>query len=79
MYSFAREDRNKVYQNLDAVKEALVFLMTEDQEFVDSIELSTSSVQAVTIRFDKWRSSLQTILGINQKEPRCFSFKLRKR
>ena len=77
MYSFAREDRNKVYQNLDAVKEALVFLMTEDQEFVDSIELSTSSVQAVTIRFDKWRSSLQTILGINQKEPRCFSFKLK--
>lgn len=77
MYSFAREDKNKVYQNLDSVKEALVFLMTEDQEFVDSIELSTSSVQAVTMRFDKWRSSLQSILGINQKESRCFSFKLK--
>lgn len=77
MYSFAREDKNKVYQNLDSVKEALVFLMTEDQEFVDSIELSTSSVQAVTLRFDKWRLSLQSLLGVNQKEPRCFTFKLK--
>src|SRR5690554_4126646 len=56
---------------------SLVYLMTEDQEFIDSIELSTSSVQAVTVRFDKWRLSLQSILGINQKEPRCFSFKLK--
>ena len=77
MYSFAKEDKNKVYQNIDAVKEALIYLMTEDQEFVDSIELSTSSVQAVTMRFDKWRALLQTILGVNQKEPRCFTFKLK--
>jgi hypothetical protein len=47
--------------------------MTEDQEFVDSIELSTSSLQAVTKRFDKWRSVLQSIMGVHQKEPRCFS------
>lgn len=77
MYSFAREDKNKVYQNLDAIREALVFLMTEDEDFVNSIELSTSSVQAVTVRFDKWRATLQPILGFNQKEARCFSFKLK--
>lgn len=77
MYSFAREDKNKVFQNLDSIREALIFLMTEDQEFVDSIELSTSSVQAVTTRFDKWRLTLQGILGVNQKEPRCFSYKLK--
>lgn len=77
MYSFAKEDKNKVYQNLDAVREALISLMTEDQDFVDSIELSTSSVQAVTTRFDKWRSTLQSILGVQQKEPRCFSYKLK--
>lgn len=77
MYTFAKEDKNKAYQNLDAIKEALIYLMTEDQEFVDSIELSTSSIQAVTTRFDKWRSMLQSILGVNQKEPRCFSSKLK--
>lgn len=77
MYSFAKEDKNKVYQNLDAIRESLIHLMTEDQEFIDSIELSTSSVQAVTVRFDKWRSTLQSILGIAQKEPRCFSHQLK--
>ena len=77
MYSFANEDKNRVYQNLDSIKEALIYLMTEDQEFVDSIELSTSSVLAVTTRFDKWRETLKNILGVQQKEPRCFSYKLK--
>ncbi|OAI05226.1 hypothetical protein A1353_11870 [Methylomonas methanica] len=77
MYSFAKEDKNKVFQNLDSIKEALIHLMTEDQNFIDSIELSTSSVQAVTTRFDKWRITLQGILGIAQKEPRCFSYSLK--
>lgn len=77
MYSFARVDKNKVHQNLDAIREALIHLMTSDQDFIDSIELSTSSVKAVTTRFDKWRLTLQDIIGIAQKEPRCFSRKLK--
>ncbi|MBB5372465.1 GmrSD restriction endonuclease domain-containing protein [Acidocella aromatica] len=77
MYSFADADKNKVFHNLDAIREALIFLMTEDDEFIRSIEISTSSVEAVHTRFDKWRSALQSILGINQKEPRCFSYKLK--
>jgi len=77
MYSFATVDKNKVYQNLDSIREALINLMTNDQEFIDSIELSTSSVQAVTKRFDKWRLTLQDIIGIYEKDPRCFSLKLK--
>ncbi len=77
MNSFSKEDKNKVYQNLDSIREALIHLMTSDQEFIDAIELSTSSVQAVTKRFDKWRLTLQDIIGIAQKEPRCFSLKLK--
>ncbi len=75
MWSMAREDKNRVMANLDAIREALIFLMTEDQEFIDSIELSTSSVKAVTTRFDKWRSMLDRILGA--KQPRCFSRQLK--
>lgn len=77
MYSFAKEDKNKVYQNLDSVREAFIILMTDNQEFIDSIELSTSSVQAVIKRFDKWRLELQDIIGIREKEPRCFSLNLK--
>jgi hypothetical protein len=51
IYTFAREDKNTVYQNLDSIREALIYLMTENQEFIDAIELSTSSLQAVTKRF----------------------------
>lgn len=67
MYSFAKEDKNKVYQNLDSIREALIYLMTNDQDFIDAIELSTSSVQAVTKRFDKWRLTLQDIIGIAKR------------
>ncbi len=77
MGSFAKVDKNKVYQNLDSIREALIYLMTSDQEFIDTIELSTSSTQAVTKRFDKWRLMLQDIIGVAQKEPRCFSLKLK--
>ncbi|HMI78016.1 MAG TPA: DUF262 domain-containing protein, partial [Ferruginibacter sp.] len=79
MYSFAREDKNTVYQNLDRIREALIDLMTKDQDFIDSIELSTSSKKAVTTRFDKWRFTLQTILGIGAKEPRCFTLQLKQK
>jgi len=77
MYSFAREDKSTVYQNLDRIREALIDLMTNDQEFIDSIELSTSSKKAVTFRFDKWRLTLQKIIGIDKKEIRCFSNQLK--
>src|ERR1039457_999043 len=77
MYTFAREDKNIVFQNLDSIREALLDLMTENQEFIESIELSTSSVQAVTKRFDLWRFALQDIIGIGKKEPRCFSMELK--
>lgn len=73
MYTFAREDKNTIYQKMDSVREALIYLMTEDREFIDSIELSTSSLQAVTKRFDLWRGALQRIVGIGTKEPRCFT------
>jgi hypothetical protein len=73
MFSFAKSDKNIVYQNLDSIRESLICLMTENTNFIDSIELSTSSVQAVTQRFDIWRQTLQDIIGIGRKEPRCFS------
>jgi hypothetical protein len=78
MYTFAKEDKNVVYQNLDSIREALIYQMTDNQEFIDAIELSTSSFQAVTKRFDVWRCALQEVIGIGRREPRCFSMKLKK-
>jgi hypothetical protein len=77
MYTLAREDKNSVFQNLDSIRESLIYLMTESKEFIDAIELSTSSLQAVTKRFDLWRLNLQGVLGVGTKEPRLFSTKLK--
>jgi hypothetical protein len=73
MWSMARADKNQVMARLDTIAEALIMLMTQDKDFIDSIELSTSSVKAVTTRFDKWRMALDAILVSNPKQPRCFS------
>lgn len=77
MYCFAKQEKNTVFRNLDSIREGLIHLMTTDQEFIDAIELSTSSVQAITKRFDKWRMTLENIIGIQYKEPRCFSLQLK--
>lgn len=77
MDSFAREDKNNVFQNLDSIREALINLMTSDPEFIDAIEIGTSEERKVTRRFDKWRNTLQQVIGVKKKEQRCFSLKLK--
>jgi len=77
MNSFAEIEKNQVYPYLDALHEALIYLMTNDDEFVELIEISTSSPKSVTRRFDKWRYTLENIIGFPQKEPCCFSYKLK--
>jgi hypothetical protein len=77
MDSFARVDKNIVYGNLDAIREALIALMTSDPEFIDAIEIGTSEERKVVRRFDKWRIVINEILGNQKKQPRCFSFSLK--
>ncbi|MCZ3366541.1 MULTISPECIES: DUF262 domain-containing protein [Methanobacterium] len=78
MFTFANADKNKVYKNLDLIREAWIDLMTNDQEFIDSIEISTNTIKAVRTRFDKWRNVLENIIDIEAKKPRCFSHELKK-
>lgn len=77
MDTFARIDKNKAMQNKDSIREAYVDLMTSDQQFINSIELSTSSTQAIHMRFTKFRNALESIFVITEREPRCFSLQLK--
>ena len=77
MDSFARADKNAVFGNLDAIREAFINLMTNDVEFIDAIEIGTSEERKVVRRFDKWRNLLQGVLGEQVKLPRCFSYNLK--
>jgi len=78
MDSFARVDKNAAFRHLDAIREAYIELLTNDQDFIDVIELSTSSSQAVQTRFKKWYQTLENIFNTSYHEPRCFSFSLKK-
>lgn len=78
MDSFSRRDRNRTMENLDSIREALIHLMTSDRQFIASIELSTSSTQAIHTRFTKWINALDSIYSVGEKEPRCFSIRLKK-
>lgn len=79
MWSFARLDKNNAVRNADAIREALINLMTTDQQFIDSIEKSTSSKTAVNIRFDRWRQALENVIDVNHREERCFSRALKEK
>lgn len=78
MWSFSDKDKNLVMRNLDAIREELIYLMTTNQTFIDSILLATSTNKRVLQRFQIWESSLNRILDNQTKQPRCFSRELKK-
>lgn len=73
MGSFSRANKNLVMHNLDAIREAYIDLMTSDDDFIESITKSTSSVAMVKRRFKKWDDKLDSIIGNQIIQPRCFS------
>lgn len=79
MDTFARMDKNQVYRHLDKLREALIHLMISNQDFIDSIELSTSSNKAVTKRFDIWRKTIEEVIGNDTVQPRVFSIELKRK
>ncbi|MBN1548201.1 MAG: DUF262 domain-containing protein [Syntrophaceae bacterium] len=78
IFSFADKDKSQIMANLDTIREAFIGLMTENEDFIYSIEHSTSSKSMVTKRFDIWRTTLDAILESSAKQPRCFSYALKK-
>jgi len=77
MFGFTQYDKNQVVPLADAVREELIWLMTHDQEFIDSILISTSSRDKVYTRFEKWIHSLKEVLGAPKTEERNFSVSLK--
>jgi len=79
MFDFTMYEENQIVPNSDTIKEELLWLMTHDEVFIDSISGSGTDNKEKTItRFDKWRSALKEIVGINRVEPRNFSLQYKK-
>ena len=79
MWQFAQGDMdgNLVHRHLDSLREGLIHLMAQDEEFRNSIMLATSDNRVVRKRFDKFRAMVSAAIGDDRKQPRCFSRKLK--
>ena len=75
MWQFAQPDMdgNVFHRHLDSLREGLIVLMTEDEDFHAAITLSTSAKKTVETRFDKFRAMVKAAIRNDQTEPRCFS------
>ncbi|OQX86744.1 MAG: hypothetical protein B6D55_05335 [Candidatus Omnitrophica bacterium 4484_70.2] len=78
MWGFSQYEKNQIIPFADSIREELLWLMSHDQRFIESIRVSTDKYENVQYRFDKWRESLKNIVGYPHKEPRTFSWSLKK-
>lgn len=79
MWGFTRYDKATIISHADSIREELINLMSNDQEFINSIMFETSGTEMVNTRFDIWSKKLNEILGYpGNSEPRIFSFALKR-
>jgi hypothetical protein len=64
---FTRYPRREAQPHLGTLREALLWLLTEDEEFIASCEASTSSKRMVSTRFDKWLGVLRQVVGESRR------------
>lgn len=73
MWGFTRYTQAQVVPVADAIFEELVNLMSTDREFIDAITYDTASIRHVHLRFSRWQSSLEALIGYQGAQPRTFS------
>lgn len=79
MYGFTMYEENQIVPNSDSVREELLWMMTHDEDFINSISGSgTDSKQKTIARFDKWLPSLKEVVGTPRTEPRTFSLQYKR-
>jgi len=72
-------EKNQVVPHSDVIREELLWMMTNEDEFINAISGSgTDSKEKTVIRFEKWLSVLKDIVGIPVNETRAFSYNYKK-
>jgi len=77
MGCFSYRQKSEIQPHLDSLREALVDLMTGDEEFLNSIDRYTDGARQVAHRFRRWEETIDRIIGRPHREPRQFSMKLK--
>jgi hypothetical protein len=78
MCCFANYTKNDILRNSDFIREAMLELMTTNQEFIDSILITTSNKETLKTRFKIWFDKLDEIVGNKGYQQRNFSYAIKK-
>jgi hypothetical protein len=76
---FVNYEKYQIVPKADAIREALIQLMSENEKFIDSIEIATNDRQKVKKRFMIWFETLERIVGNPSNEIRIFPFSVKKK
>lgn len=75
MVSFSRYEKRQIVAHKDGIRERVIDLMVNDQEFADSIMLSTSDPGRVRLRFDRLEATLNQVIKTPSGERRGFTLR----
>ena len=78
MCGFVNYSKNEILRNADYIREAMLELMTNNQNFIDSILLQTSDKDILKKRFKIWFKKLDDIVGNNGYQQRTYSYQVKK-
>ncbi|MGE6753634.1 HNH endonuclease family protein [Rossellomorea sp. NPDC071047] len=78
MCGFVNYEKHQIVTKADQIRENLIRLMTNNEEFISSIEIKTSDKNVLVKRFKIWFETLERILGAPVNEIRTFTFNIKK-
>ncbi|NHM03609.1 GmrSD restriction endonuclease domain-containing protein [Flavobacterium celericrescens] len=79
MCGFVNYSKNEVLQHADYIREAMLDLMSNNQEFIESILIQTSDKNILKKRFKIWYEKLDEIIGDKSYQQRIFPYSIKKR
>ncbi|MED1863798.1 DUF262 domain-containing protein [Fictibacillus nanhaiensis] len=78
MCGFVIYDKYQIISKADQIRERLIKLMSQNEEFINSIEIKTSDKNVLTKRFRIWLDVLDEIIGDTAVDARIFDYSIKK-
>lgn len=75
---FVNYSKNDILRNADFIRDAMLDLMKNNQDFIDSILIQTSDRNVLKRRFKIWLDKLEEIIGDINYQSRTFSYHVKK-
>jgi hypothetical protein len=79
MCGFAEYAKRDVAPRAQAIREIFLHLVTSDDDFNETIEISTYGTNTVKRRMEMWMQAIREVLILPDQDRRCFTYEEKKR